>query len=965
MRMKTISKAVMLLGAFGAASLTMAADNSTDASQTAKVDRIEITGSNIKRTKAERASPVQVITGDESIRLGANTVADIVTNIASASSGGVNDANPILNAGFSSAVSSVSLRGMGSSAVLVLINGRRIAPAPFADPNSGQQNLFDLGAIPAAAVDRTEILMDGASAIYGSDAVAGVINVRLKKEFKGTTLNAGAGANEKGDFRNSKLGVTFGVGSLADDRYNVFGSFQHSDRKITPTSAIADQIYPEAAAYYGWMNPIFPATFSTSVPSAFAPLYYSKKAATATTYANFIGMDPRCPANMVSKSNATSTGSTYNKNVCYFDTWARSYQQTPATSDALNLRGTFDLGNDLRASADIIYTRKDIETPGNGSTVAGEAGNSWVRGDGSLMRYFLVLPTTHADNPTAGKPGATPVSLQYRFADIDRRDRTVLEALRVGGQLEGSNLGWDWTLGLTHNETRRKTNMKGLINTAALDAAVANGSYRFGSPTNSDAVKSAISPDNNDGGKAVVDQIDLRGSRELFDLKGGPAAIASGVEARRDSLNVYNDDKIMKGQTLSRGASSADGTRNVYSAFGEVVLPVLNELELTGAARFDHYSDYGNSRTPKLGFKFMPNDTIAFRGTYGESFRAPSLSQISKSAVTSFTATNDATRCNFLTQPGVAEKNGIARDPKTGTPVTPICSSSPSTASIISPNLGIQPETAKSKTLGFVISPSKNFSLSLDWFKIHKRDEIDRISGTTAVENEAKNPAGVIRDNSDALLLKDANGLPVAGTGPILYTLRRFENLGETILTGFDLDTTVTTKLGQYGKVVTRLTAQYLSSFQQSAKAGEPLIEYAGTYSNPYTVGESGGLPHTKAQLKNSWNQGDWDAFVNLNYTGGYNLKASADRGCSSTFSTTAMVSFSPSCDVRSNVTFDAGVGYFGIKNTTIRLNVYNLTNRKAPLDLSWADSGTGGIPASLYSVQGRSFSLSAIYSLK
>ena len=185
-----------------------------------KAEKIEVTGSNIKRIDAESASPIQVITADEIKRSGKQTVTEILRALPSAGAGGLNDLTGANS--FSSGASTVSLRGLGSAATLVLLNGRRIAPYGLADPNFGQSASVNLDAIPLDAVERIEILKDGASAIYGSEAIAGVVNIILRKDFKGAMLSVRGATNSKGLYNTSTISGSAGWGDLAKDRYNLF-----------------------------------------------------------------------------------------------------------------------------------------------------------------------------------------------------------------------------------------------------------------------------------------------------------------------------------------------------------------------------------------------------------------------------------------------------------------------------------------------------------------------------------------------------------------------------------------------------------------------------------------------------------------------------------------------------------------------------------------------------------------------
>ena len=223
---KKIAKALVAIG-IGSVGTAFVAQ----AQQAQKVDKIEVTGSNIKRVDSETPSPIQVITREDIQKSGTNSVAELLRDIPSVSGGSVQDFNA--GNGFGRGTQSVSLRGLGSVSTLVLVNGRRVETAPIADPNFGQGSAFNLNVIPVGAIERIEILKDGASAIYGSDAIAGVINIILRKDYTGGEVLYTGRQNHNSDFRSQSVAGTIGFGDLAKDRYNVLAAVEYFKRDPT------------------------------------------------------------------------------------------------------------------------------------------------------------------------------------------------------------------------------------------------------------------------------------------------------------------------------------------------------------------------------------------------------------------------------------------------------------------------------------------------------------------------------------------------------------------------------------------------------------------------------------------------------------------------------------------------------------------------------------------------------------
>jgi iron complex outermembrane recepter protein len=189
-----------------------------------KVEKVEVTGSNIKRIDAESAAPIQVISAEEIRRSGKTTVTELLRELPINAAGGLTELTG--SGSFSAGAASASLRGLGSTATLVLLNGRRVTAYGLADPNFGQSGAVNLNAIPLAVVEKIEILKDGASAIYGSEAIAGVINIILRKDYTGARAGVGGSINSEGLYGTVNATASFGVGDLARDRYNVFGNVE-------------------------------------------------------------------------------------------------------------------------------------------------------------------------------------------------------------------------------------------------------------------------------------------------------------------------------------------------------------------------------------------------------------------------------------------------------------------------------------------------------------------------------------------------------------------------------------------------------------------------------------------------------------------------------------------------------------------------------------------------------------------
>ena len=283
-RNRQLANAIAAICAAG----TAAAAGLASAQQSApaqKVEKIEVTGSNIKRVDSETPSPIQVITREDIVRSGTNSVAELLRDIPSVLGGSLNDFNA--GSGFARGTQSVSLRGLGSVATLVLVNGRRVETAPVADPNLGQGAAFNLNVIPVSAIDRIEILKDGASAIYGSDAIAGVVNIILRKDYKGGEVAYSGRQNYESAFRSQTVSGTVGFGDIATDRYNVLASVEYFKRDSTRIYDVKDV---KTQLYTTLTNRLIPNS------TASYPANQRREAVNGNGNFNVVlPIDPRCP----------------------------------------------------------------------------------------------------------------------------------------------------------------------------------------------------------------------------------------------------------------------------------------------------------------------------------------------------------------------------------------------------------------------------------------------------------------------------------------------------------------------------------------------------------------------------------------------------------------------------------------------------------------------------------------------
>jgi len=840
--------------------------------QAQKVEKIEVTGSNIKRIDTETAAPVQIITREEIERSGKTTITELLRSLPSNLTGGLNDLTG--SNSFSSGASTISLRGLGSTATLVLLNGRRIAPFGLADPNFGQSAVVNLDSLPLDVVDRIEILKDGASAIYGSEAVAGVVNIILRKDYKGAQVAGSYGMNRGSEYKRWRASGTIGIGDLARDRYNVFVNAEHYDRdRVQITDVEGYVINPLlrnsgyatgrhfSSSYAGsYLNAVFdPVTLGTAIATGFRPA----------------AQQPQCVPGAVRDAGG----------ICRWDLVPRQQIEPESERDSFYSRGTIEFANGLAAFGELGYNRIKTTYTGN-PQVYGDFGVWYDASRQRLVGLPEVLPVGHPNNPYP-----TPVLYRHRFVEVGNTDRlTETEATRGLAGVRGSFRNWDWESAILYSENKVEVTNFNHIRASVLRAGVLNGTYNFFNPTAGAITPDMLRVNTVDNAKSSFTIWDLKTSGELMQMASGPLAMAAGVEYRREERKANPDPLKTTGEIVGFGASFAEGSRNVTSLYGELSVPVLRNLEVQLAARTDRYSDYGNSTTPKIGAKWKVLPSLALRANYAEAFRAPSLTENSKSSVSAFTVVTDPKRCI----------NGDELD----------CART--VAFLIEANPDVQPEEAKTYTAGLVWEPFANFSAALDMFDIRRKHEISILDTDTILANE-DNPspfyAGRVIRGTPA-----GDGLP----GQLQAIKGPFSNNGETQVKGLDLDFLYIANVGEYGRLRNRVTATYYHSWKGNGVDGDPLIEFVG-----YRV------PRTRAVASVEWQYRAWIVGLAGNYIRGYHVSSDPRIPCR----TASLLGPSGICEVPARAWANVAVEYSGIKNLKIDLIVENIFDKQQPLD--------------------------------
>lgn len=911
--------------------------------QPQKLERVEVTGSNIKRTDKETAAPIQIISREDIAASGATSVDELLKKTTLTGNGALGDLNS--GNGFAQGTSTVSVRGMGSAATLTLLNGRRMAPAAFSDPNSGQSVIFNVNTIPMSAIDRIEILKDGASAIYGSDALAGVMNIILRRDYKGLEMQARTSQSDNGLFQVNAVNGTYGRGDLANDGYNFFVAVDAQARDGVRLKEALNKLNPMGQL-------AVPTSFAPTSTNSFPGNYYTYNAGAA---GSFRAAAAGCPDSLVAGKGLSGAWTAAGR--CYFD--LSDYTTLVSKQDKLGAlsRFTKDLTAEHQLVAEVMLQSVKTyyaQTPQGLS----ESVSSW--GDASGNRVFLntmpginkpdgspmyagglVLPKNHPDNPYSAV-GAGVTGLRYRFVDIQSNSVSESKSIRGLLSMNGVLGAWDYKTGLMYSRQDNTNTTDHQLTNSGLARAVQSPDpayqYRFGR-YNSQTVIDNMTDTLETGGAASTTALDFTASREFGKLGAGPVRLALGAEFRSEKFNTNPNAALARGDFIGNGQAQANGSRNVAAGYAEGSITPIKALELTAAIRGERYSDFGNAITGKLGAKWQVNSMLTARGTVSSGFRAPSLTQISKSDVWSFqTLSTDPLRCPI-------------------TKATEDCNSRTISTSIRY-NPDLEPETSRNATLGFILEPNRNFNLGVDYFYIQRDGEIDRLSANTMVTRSVDPAYGsfyndsIFRNNDPTLLLKDANGVTIPNSGPVTFVARRFLNLGRTVVSGVDVDGNLKFKVEGLGNfnAAARVTGYFRRDRQ--AEAGAATVNQNGTWQ----------YPEWSAQFALAWTRDKLNLTGTLYHTAGTsNYSTVASCKASYPYAQAGLLDNNPALclTVPAWTTLDLAGRYALTRNVTLRMAVANITDKKPSFDIDAASSANYN-----YNFYGRRWTVSATYKM-
>ncbi|WP_229260620.1 TonB-dependent receptor [Duganella alba] len=897
MMMETVlSRSVRLMFSGSVAAVLAMPAFAQNAEPTGPIQRVEITGSSIKRASAETASPVQMITRDELMKSGKGTVAEFLQSLTVDGAGSLPSG---FGSGFAAGSTAISLRGLGATSTLVLLNGRRMAP--FARADDGQKSFTDLSTIPMQLVERIEVLKDGASSTYGADAIAGVVNIILRKDFEGVTVKADTGTSRYSDNNQNNLAVTIGKGNLDDDKYNLVFNIEYKKSDELAASARKDR---------GWIGHGDIRPWGYLQNTQYMGGYITPGASAATPTGAL--MDPKTK-NYVSLGGCSQFSQTVKQDAAGGCLWSQDqFRDLQPNVESLNLytRGTLQVNSDLQVYTELGYSTRNssfmlapVSATPNVTFPATAANPNGI----ILYSNDLLMSGSHPQNIFG-----TDTRLRYSMFDLGPSNHIANNDFsRIVLGAKGTNFGWDWDAGFTHSESKLYLEWTNQLNMKVLKSALGDPTsqyfpYYIGSQAykNPASLYAALRVNASSNSTTKLDIVDFKASRELFALPGGNLGLAIGGEHRHEQLDNPSLTGSDDGST-NISYVAAKGDTKVSAIYAELLAPVLKTVELSGALRYDHYSNF-NSTTPKLGAKWTPIKSFALRGTYTEGFRAPGVAESNlASQSTGTSSVVDPVRC-----PG--------GKPAAGGATTLDCNIQIGAVKIGNPNLA--PEKSKGYTLGMVWDPLNDTNMSLDAWKIRRTNEINPLSYVEA----AALPTAVRADNNLVV-----NGVVQPNTGTLLISKAPYQNSSYTEVKGIDLDVKQRLRLGDYGKGTINLVWSHVASWVRADKS--QTFQFAGTHGNCDTS-DCAGTPKDKINLITSWDKGNWNVAGTVNYRSDMKNIRYEGAPCAVLFAN-GTPSPNGACRLPSFTTLDLSTRYNWSKALQLYASMNNVLDRIAPLD--------------------------------
>ncbi len=834
-------------------------------------ERVEVVGSRIKRTDIEGSSPIVVVSRDDIDKSGYESVWQLMEKLTISGTGNFstlgNNQDSTANG-----TAGVSLRGLGAEYTLILLNGRRVANSAF--PSDIGDTFVDLNSIPVAAIERIEILTDGASAVYGTDAVAGAINIVLRRNFDGVEVNLGHGNTLDSDAAETTASFVGGFGGDKASGTLVFDYFtrnalMNKDRDFAASADNSGRGGADARSSRG-----SPGSYTLTAPYDLNGNGVINAGETAgSSFA-----DPACPA-------ANRAGAN-----CLYDYGPANTLFPNEERAGAMFFGEVTLGDSLTFFTELQVQHNRTEAFGAPTPFD--------------QTYGYTVPANHPNNPY----GQELVLRRYRTVDLGARVWDIeTDTTRLLAGLRGDIGSWEWETGFTSSRQRNtQAGVSGWVRRDKFGEALRTGVLNpFGGVPLSQAARDMISTTLMRNAESRLDGLDLKLTGDLFQMGGGMAAMAMGVDYREESGSDIPDRQFQENLIVGTEAIQWAADRDVKAFWAEMVLPFTDRLEAQLAVRHDKYSDFGGSTNPKLALRFNATDNLSLRASWSTGFHAPTLPQLGFGGFTEESPRLvDTQRCNQLKAanvPGAANSEAC-----TGEEIS----------TFIRGNPNLKAEESTAYNVGMIWQINDDLSFNADWWNIEIENQIDKFHQDVLNRNY-NNAAVVIRSNIVE---------PGVTLGPINYMYSSYVNVGGRSMAE-GLDVSADWKLGAI-----KLTAQwsYLNTWEADG------IDYAGEYNYPqnrFNIGAD--WSHDNIGVAAQWNYiGEYDDFVDKDENGLTDVSGAVRS-------------------VDAFQTLNAQFRYL-MGNSRLTLGIDNLLDEEAPFTIGDGSSTLYGFSNALHNPRGR-----------
>jgi iron complex outermembrane receptor protein len=922
------------------------------AQTTEPVSTVIVTGSRIIHTDTETTSPVQVISSVDLHESGFTSTQEVLKNLTANGQGTLSQS---FSGAFASGASGIALRGLNVGYTLVLIDGHRSAPYPIGD--DGQRSFVDVADIPFDAIERIEVLKDGASAVYGSDAIAGVVNIILKKSFTGLTVTADGGTSSHADGTTEHAAATWGIGDLVNDGRNFYisGEFRHQQqiRFIDRGGFFTQRDFSASGGdnvTFGVPNELTGAFARSGTGYVIDP--------NTSTIAGFM---PGCDATKYTAGQCT-----------YADTWDQIQPQTKNYNVVAKFTQMF--ADNWKLALQGTYFQSQSAQIGNPSRNFTNGFQGVTSGPGVTPEVLPPLGPTTISSTNPSFPAGTGITegfLRYTFLNIGPTETfTNAKTYRAVADLDGKIGSWNLEAAAGYTEVKLNVDNLNYVQPALLQAALDSTTAPFlvGQP-NTAAVNSSVAPplSSNDTSKLYFAHVGTTTS--VVDLPGGPLAIAFGGDWYERKQFAVAPQAVADGLLGSPYTSPSNnftvGTQNVSAAYAEIDVPVFKQLDIDGAIRYDHYNLSGGQASPKIGFKFSPIPEFGIRGTASKGFRAPGPAENGKAGQTFFAGSEpDPVLCphpdNFTAAGNFAGQCNVSVPGLQGT------------------NPDLKPETSKSFTFGFVGQPLPDLTATVDIYSVQINNQI--VAGGPSVTVRGSNLSPIAEYQADG-----STALVAPPQAPILYFTTSYINANSTKTNGLDVELDYHHRFDAGWQVKSTATWTYIHEYKMTIDGVD--YQLAGTHGPSFFSGDTGN-PKSRAQWANTIGRDNWSLTATVNYISSFSvtdptleafegipaatcIDALANEGGAagadySGVLASGVIPPQTSCTVKHFTTVDLYGSYDLSKHFNVHTSVTNLFNTKAPLDWATYGGALGAVPWNpslhLQGAIGTFFTLGATY---